>query len=102
MAGRSHQATLCVYESHPSLPGQFPGRPIVPGVVLLDHVLASAEDWLRQSLHVISIKQAKFLAPLLPLQEATVELALDAEELRFALKRGAELIAQGAFKVSLA
>ena len=28
---------------HPCLPGHFPGRPLVPGVVLLDRVLAAIE-----------------------------------------------------------
>ena len=28
---------------HPSLPGHFPGHPIVPGVVLLDRVLEAIE-----------------------------------------------------------
>ena len=29
---------------HPRLPGHFPGQPIVPGVVVLDHVLAAIES----------------------------------------------------------
>jgi 3-hydroxymyristoyl/3-hydroxydecanoyl-(acyl carrier protein) dehydratase len=45
--------------SHPSLPGHFPGRPIVPGVVLLDATLAC----LPPGLVLLS---AKFTAPVLP------------------------------------
>lgn len=32
--------TICIPPDHPSLPGHFPGRPIVPGVVLLDAIFA--------------------------------------------------------------
>ena len=32
-----------VAPDHPSLPGHFPGRPLVPGVVLLDRVLEAIE-----------------------------------------------------------
>jgi 3-hydroxyacyl-[acyl-carrier-protein] dehydratase len=98
---RSCLARLCIGESHPALPGHFPNRPIVPGVVLLDHVVASAEEWLRQRVRVDAIKQVKFLAPLLPREEAIVELTLDGAELRFTLKRGDDRIAQGAFNVSI-
>lgn len=31
---------FCIPADHPSLPGHFPGRPIVPGVVLLDATFA--------------------------------------------------------------
>jgi 3-hydroxymyristoyl/3-hydroxydecanoyl-(acyl carrier protein) dehydratase len=33
-----HEATFAVPASHPSLPGHFPGAPVVPGVVVLDLV----------------------------------------------------------------
>ena len=32
-----------VRADHPCLPGHFPGRPVVPGVLLLEQVLAAIE-----------------------------------------------------------
>ena len=32
--------TFRIEHDHPSLPGHFPGRPVVPGVVLIDHAAA--------------------------------------------------------------
>lgn len=44
---------------HPSLPGHFPGRPVVPGVVLLSEVLACLPPG-------TTLLTAKFTAPVLP------------------------------------
>lgn len=59
--------------AHPALPGHFPGNPIVPGVVLLDRVCAALEarGVARGGLR---LPQVKFLQPLLPGQQARVEL----------------------------
>ena len=47
---------------HPSLPGHFPGRPVVPGVVLLDEAMAHAVPSGRLS----GFDAVKFLRPILP------------------------------------
>lgn len=92
-----HSAMLHVAANHPSLPGHFPGNPIVPGVWLLEQVLECAEQWLARPLSVHSIVQAKFLAPVKPEENARVELKHKPTELRFAIHRGEQLIAQGIF-----
>lgn len=53
---------------HPAFPGHFPGRPIVPGVVLLDQAILFAEQLLeRQGLNW-QVGNAKFFSPVQPLE----------------------------------
>ena len=66
-------ARFTVPASHPSLPGHFPGNPVVPGVVLLAHVQAAIEAT-RGPLPALRVPQAKFVRPLLPGQAASIEL----------------------------
>jgi 3-hydroxymyristoyl/3-hydroxydecanoyl-(acyl carrier protein) dehydratase len=79
---------------HPSLPGHFPGRPIVPGVVLLDRVIEAVESS-SGPLPPLRLPQVKFLMPLLPGQTATVELSGQAPRWRFRVLREADLLASG-------
>ncbi|MCL1635036.1 hypothetical protein M2650_10385 [Luteimonas sp. SX5] len=79
---------------HPSLPGHFPGRPVVPGVVLLDKVLEAIENT-GAPLGALRLPQVKFVQPLLPEQTATIELQADAPRWRFRILRGDALIASG-------
>jgi 3-hydroxymyristoyl/3-hydroxydecanoyl-(acyl carrier protein) dehydratase len=56
---------------HPALPGHFPGRPVVPGVVLLDHVATAA----RAAVGLGALRafpRAKFATPVLPGQKVRV------------------------------
>ena len=85
---------------HPCLPGHFPGRPIVPGVVVLDRVLAAIEAR-HGALGALRMPQVKFLQPLLPGQRARIELeplsaALDVPpRWRFRVLRDDSVIASG-------
>ena len=56
---------------HPSLAGHFPGRPIIPGVVVLDAAMAQILRC-RPACSVTSLDDVKFLAPVLPGSEVTV------------------------------
>ena len=69
------EAIRLIHADHPSLPGHFPGAPLVPGVVILDEVLAALIEW-RQDSQLTGIRMVKFLAPLQPEQAFTISLSL--------------------------
>ncbi|MEO8366243.1 MAG: hypothetical protein ABI538_08555 [Pseudoxanthomonas sp.] len=79
---------------HPSLAGHFPGRPIVPGVVLLERVI-DAIEMAHGELPPLRLPQVKFLQPLLPGQSAAVELKGQSPRWRFRVLRGDDLLASG-------
>ena len=89
-----------VAAGHPVFAGHFPGRPIVPGVLLLQAVLDEAERWLGRELSARSLPQAKFSAPLLPEQDAELELRLAKSELRFSVTRAEQIVTQGRFALA--
>ena len=80
---------------HPSLPGHFPGRPIVPGVVLLERVLEAIEAAHGPLRSPLRLPQVKFAQPLLPGERAEIVLAGEAPRWRFRVLRGDTLLASG-------
>ena len=84
-----------ISHDHPSLPGHFPGRPIVPGVVLLDRVVDAIEA-VNGPLPALRLPQVKFVQPLLPGEEAEVAIEPQAEaRWKFRVLRGDTLLASG-------
>ena len=57
---------------HPSLIDHFPGNPLVPGALILDHVLLGCELLISVSLQSIALKEIKFKSPLRALESAHV------------------------------
>jgi len=86
--------------NHPSLPGHFPGTPIVPGMVILDEILAALTEW-RGGSHVTAIRAVKFLAPLKPQQPFTICLSAgqDAEEVDFSCRVDDRVIVEGRLEI---
>nr|WP_208854125.1 hypothetical protein [Thioalkalivibrio sp. ALJ1] len=72
MSSLIQSSVRCIAADHPSLPGHFPGHPVVPGVVILDQVAAVAQ---AHGLGPIeALPQVKFLAPLKPDVDFRVEI----------------------------
>jgi len=90
-----------VAHDHPSLPGHFPGAPIVPGVVLLERVLQAIEQVSGAPTAPLRLPRVKFLRPLLPGETAEVHVeplatARDgARRWQFRVLRGDEVLATG-------
>lgn len=90
-------ASFTVPLNHPALPGHFPGNPVVPGVVVLDHVIGVLTANRVPLLRLRKLKQVKFIEPLLPNQEATVTAEVGETSLSFSVTRGSRTIAKGSF-----
>ncbi|KML62883.1 beta-hydroxyacyl-ACP dehydratase [Burkholderia cepacia] len=81
---------------HPALPGHFPGHPVVPGVVLLDHAIHAIGAALIRPLHAWRLGSAKFLSPVAPGEP--LDLAFDTAAsgaIRFTLRAGSREVATG-------
>lgn len=86
---------FAVAHDHPSLPGHFPGRPVVPGVVVLERVVEAIEA-AHGPLGALRLPQVKFVQPLLPGEPADIAIeALDARRWRFRVTRDGIAIASG-------
>ena len=86
---------------HPSLPGHFPGAPLVPGVVILDEVVAALGEW-QQNSQLSGLRSVKFLAPLKPQQPFTISLSATSEnagEVSFCCRVEERVIVQGRLEV---
>lgn len=91
--------TLSIPADHPSLPGHFPGEPIIPGAVLLDEIVSLAER--RGGWIVEKIITMKFHKMLLPGARFTVELSAPAKDIvAFTCTVGEDLLAKGRFGIS--
>ncbi|MDR3389970.1 MAG: hydroxymyristoyl-ACP dehydratase [Rudaea sp.] len=93
----AHSETIHIAADHPALPGHFPGAPVVPGVVLLDHVVAAVQR--RWKMRVVGLPQVKFLHPLKP--GHAVQLTIEREDMsaRFRVLDGAHVLASGLIEV---
>lgn len=86
---------------HPSLPGHFPSAPLVPGVLILDEVLAALRDR-RKDCQLTAIRTVKFLQPLKPEQPFTICFSAsndDGGQLNFCCRIEGRVIVEGQLEV---
>ena len=96
------EAIRIISADHPTLPGHFPGAPLVPGVVILDEVLAALIEWHADS-QVTGIRMVKFLAPLQPQKAFTISLSAKdrhAAEVNFCCRAEDRVIVEGRLEVA--
>lgn len=72
---------FCVSPDHPSLPGHFPQHPLVPGVLVLDHVLSNLQR--ATGRRVERLRQVKFTTALRPQEQAHARCEVDLERASF-------------------
>ena len=81
---RTFEFRFSIPAAHPALPGHFPGNPIVPGALLLDHVLTGLASALDRPVAVL--QKVKFAAPLLPDESVTVACEASGDQVMFSVQ----------------
>ena len=90
-------ARFAIPADHPSLPGHFPGQPIVPGVLLLDAVLQAVMAAAPGREAPAQLVRAKFPAPVAPGDFVEVTLAPRADRVGFTCRCGETTVLFGEF-----
>jgi|KBSSwiStaDraftv2_1062776.scaffolds.fasta_scaffold22190_2 3-hydroxymyristoyl/3-hydroxydecanoyl-(acyl carrier protein) dehydratase len=91
------RTTILFPAEHPVFAGHFPGQPIVPGVLLLDHVrLAIQEDTGHRC---AGVPIAKFHSPAGPGEVMTIDYEVSGNFINFDITSGSRKIADGRFSL---
>jgi len=93
----AHRAAIRIRGDHAAIPGHFPGRPLVPGVLILHEVLLAANAWLGCNVRVRRLVRAKFVSALRPDEEGAIVLVRKGSTIEFTVQHGATVVATGAF-----
>lgn len=88
--------SLSVAADHPCLPGHFPGRPLVPAVLLLERVAEAAAAELP-GCRFARAARAKFLRPVAPGETLALALVVASglRRVRFDCSSGGARVARG-------
>jgi 3-hydroxymyristoyl/3-hydroxydecanoyl-(acyl carrier protein) dehydratase len=84
---------VLISPEHPSFAGHFPGHPILPGVVIIDHVLQLAATQVM----IVGISQSKFLAAVKPGDTLLISIN---DRLNFTVNVGETTVCTGVLKAS--
>ena len=93
-------AALTFAMHHPAFVGHFPGRPIVPGVLLLDGAQRAVET--ATGLVLTGLAAAKFLSPAVPGDALVLEYDVAESTVRFEIRCGLRKISSGSFLIAAA
>lgn len=93
------ETSLVFAADHPAFAGHFPGRPIVPGVLLLDAAVYAVQQALAAdggAAATCQVNSAKFLSPVSPGEMLTLSWsATGTGQLRFGISGPGRQVATG-------
>lgn len=88
---------IVIDPSHPVFAGHFPGRPIVPGAMLLDRAQQLIE--LAEGVSLGGLAQAKFLSIAQPGDDLMLDYDASNGAVRFTICCGERVVANGRFQL---
>lgn len=89
-----HIVALAAVDSAVAL-GHFPGNPVIPGAMLIDHVIRAAEARVGGTVNACQVKSAKFPAPARPGERLRIRFDGDANRLQFECRVDDRVVASG-------
>ena len=89
-----NETALDIARDHPAYAGHFPGRPILPAVVLLAEALAVIAKELGSD-PIFSVSSAKFLRPVAPGTALTLAHEESGDGVRFEIRSAEGVVASG-------